>query len=106
LGFETVGQLSQASPSVSPSELIWVGFGMTGQLSWSPTFGARKPLPAQIPSSSWSLSASPGHTSHTSPEASPSALAWFWFVTVGQLSHESPSVSPSELVWFGLVTVG
>src|SRR5262245_30639659 len=58
--FVTVGQLSQASPRVSPSEFVCVGFATVGQLSFCPVLGGLNPAPAQMPSLSWSFSASPG----------------------------------------------
>src|SRR4029453_6219098 len=82
----TVGQLSQASPSVSASAFAWLALATVGQLSFCPVFGGLNPTPAQMPSLSTSLSASPGQASQTSPDPSPSAFAWLALATVGQLS--------------------
>ena len=50
--FASVGQLSHASPIVSPSEFVCVGFATVGQLSFFPALGGLKALPTQMPSAS------------------------------------------------------
>src|SRR5207247_3760726 len=93
-------------PNASPSVLAWFAFAIAGQLSFCPVFGALNPAPAQIPSLSWSSSGSPGHESHASPSASPSALAWPALARLGQLSHASPAPSPSASACVGFETDG
>ena len=88
------------------SEFAWVVLATAGQLSRSPVLGDRKPVPAQMPSLSWSFVASPGQVSHASPAASPSAFAWSALAAVGQLSQAVPAPSPSPSAWFVLATVG
>src|SRR5262245_4007835 len=80
------GQTSHASPAASPWACAWLALARVGQLSFCPVFGGLKPVPAQMPSLSWSFWASPGHASQTLPSASPSVLAWLALATVGQLS--------------------
>ena len=94
-----MGQLSQASPTRSPSASVWGVFEMLGQLS----------QPSPTPSTS--ASACPafelfGQLSQTSPLPSPSVSRWFEFAARAQLSQALPTPSPSESSWFVLATVG
>ena len=76
VGLATVGQLSQAFPFPSPSVSVWVEFETVGQLSFFPVLGGLKAFPAQMPSLSWSLSGSSGHGSAPSRVPSPSLSTW------------------------------
>src|SRR5881296_280215 len=87
-GFGIVGQLSQASPTPSPSVSDWFGLGTVGQLSQA----SPKPSPSV---SSWLVFGVLGQLSQTSPTPSPSISDCVGFETVGQLSHASPTPSAS-----------
>ncbi len=101
----SAGQLSQASPSVSASASVCVGFAAAGQLSRSAVLGSWNPRPAQTPSLSRSLRGSPAHGSQASPKPSPSAFSCDGFASEGQLSQASPTWSRSPSAWSELATV-
>ena len=103
-GFETLGQLSQMSPTPSLSESAWFVLGISGQLSVSlmiPSLSMSSSHMSPRPSlsaSSCSGFAISGQLSQTSPKPSPSWSSWSLFASYGQLSFSSiiPSLSESS----------
>ena len=108
---EMPGQLSQVSPTRSPSVSSWLVLEAFGQLSaalrmvsesTSPS-GLRRPSQmSPVPlllASSWSPLAMVGQLSQASPRVSPSESVWVVLGVLRQLSSElmmvSPSTSPS-----------
>src|SRR6059036_375881 len=103
--FDVFLQLSQESPTLSPSASAWFALAVNWQLSSQlivcpPVHLLVPTVPSALPSSRIpSLSSSP---SQASPVPSRSLSSWFTFALFTQLSQASPTPSESASAWLVL----